>query len=177
MNWRRPNAAFQPLSLTTPVSITPPPHPLANLSIYLQLSLPVNQRLLIHYRHILTQLFLLYFIILMEIVNFYSFPFSIVLFFVLIIIIIIIITQSEYKTRHNWVGKVIYRELYQKFKFNHTNKWYMNNPRIRPSKWNAQNSLGFWDTNGSSNYGQTTRPCDTIYQPLRSGRIWHKVNF
>ena len=34
----------------------------------------------------------------------------------------------EYKTRHDWVGKVIHWELCKKFKFDHTNKWYMNNP-------------------------------------------------
>ena len=27
--------------------------------------------------------------------------------------------QKEYKTRHNWVGR---------FKFDHTNKWYIHNP-------------------------------------------------
>ena len=31
-------------------------------------------------------------------------------------------------------------------------------PRIRPGEWDAQNSLGFWDTNGSPNTDQTTRP-------------------
>ena len=30
-------------------------------------------------------------------------------------------------------------------------------PSIYPGKWDAQNSLGFWDTNGSPNLGQTTR--------------------
>ena len=30
------------------------------------------------------------------------------------------LAQKEYKTRHNWLGKV--------FKFDHTNKWYMHNP-------------------------------------------------
>ena len=35
---------------------------------------------------------------------------------------------KEYKTRHNWVSKVIHREMCKKFKFNHTNKWYMHNP-------------------------------------------------
>ena len=30
--------------------------------------------------------------------------------------------------------------------------------RIRPGKWDAQTLLGFWDTNGSPNLGQTTRP-------------------
>ena len=36
--------------------------------------------------------------------------------------------QREYKTRHGWVGKVIHRELCNKFKFNYTYKWYMHNP-------------------------------------------------
>ena len=30
--------------------------------------------------------------------------------------------------RHDQVGKVIHWELRKKFKFNHTNKWYMYNP-------------------------------------------------
>ena len=36
--------------------------------------------------------------------------------------------QKEYKTRHDWVGKVIHWELRKKFTFDHTNKWYMHNP-------------------------------------------------
>ena len=35
---------------------------------------------------------------------------------------------QEYKTRHNWVGKVIHWEMGKNFKFDHTNKWYMHNP-------------------------------------------------
>ena len=38
------------------------------------------------------------------------------------------LSQKEYKTRHDWVGKVIHWELCKKFKFNHTNKWYMHKP-------------------------------------------------
>ena len=38
------------------------------------------------------------------------------------------LAQKEYKTRHDWVGKVIHWEIGKKFKFNHTNKWYMHNP-------------------------------------------------
>ena len=34
----------------------------------------------------------------------------------------------EYKTRHDWVGKVIYWELCKKLKFDHTTKWYMHKP-------------------------------------------------
>ena len=38
------------------------------------------------------------------------------------------LAQTEYKTRHDWVGKVIHWEMCKKFKFDHTNKWYMHNP-------------------------------------------------
>ena len=34
---------------------------------------------------------------------------------------------KEYKTRYNCVGKVIHWELCKKFRFSHTNKWYMHN--------------------------------------------------
>ena len=33
-----------------------------------------------------------------------------------------------YKTRHNYVGKVIHWELSKKLKFDDTNKWYMHKP-------------------------------------------------
>ena len=36
--------------------------------------------------------------------------------------------QKEYKTRHDWVEKVIYWELWKKFKFDYTKKDYMHNP-------------------------------------------------
>ena len=35
------------------------------------------------------------------------------------------LSQKEYKTRHDWVGKVIYKEMWKKSKFDHTTKWYM----------------------------------------------------
>ena len=38
------------------------------------------------------------------------------------------LAQKEYKARHDWVGKVIHWEMCKKFKFDHTNKWYMHNP-------------------------------------------------
>ena len=38
------------------------------------------------------------------------------------------LAQNEYKTRQNWVGKVIHWEMWKKFKFDHTSKWYMHNP-------------------------------------------------
>ena len=36
------------------------------------------------------------------------------------------LAQKEYKTR--LVGKVIHWEMCKKYKFDHTNKWYMHNP-------------------------------------------------
>ena len=41
-------------------------------------------------------------------------------------------------------------ELCKKFEFEHMNKWYMLDPEYILKKWDAQTSLGFWDTNGSS---------------------------
>ena len=35
------------------------------------------------------------------------------------------LSQNEYKTRHAWMGKVIYWELCKSLKFDHTNKWDM----------------------------------------------------
>ena len=37
------------------------------------------------------------------------------------------LAQKEYKTRYDWVSKVIHRKLCKKFKFEHTTKWYMHN--------------------------------------------------
>ena len=36
---------------------------------------------------------------------------------------------KEYKTTHDWVVKVIKRELCKKLKFDYTNKWYLDNPQ------------------------------------------------
>ena len=48
------------------------------------------------------------------------------------------LAQREYKARHDWVGKVIHWEMCKKFKFDHTNKWYMHNPaQPCPRKWLA----------------------------------------
>ena len=54
------------------------------------------------------------------------------------------LVQREYKARHDWVGKVIHREMCKKFKFDHTNKWYMHNPT--PGLKNATHKL-LWDFN------------------------------
>ena len=46
-------------------------------------------------------------------------------------------------------------------------------PRICPGEWHTQTPLGFWDTNGSTNLGQTTRP----YNNQQKERIFRIVNF
>ena len=38
------------------------------------------------------------------------------------------LAQKEYKTRLDWVGKMIPWEICKKFKFDQRNKWYMHNP-------------------------------------------------
>ena len=73
------------------------------------------------------------------------------------------LTQKKYKTRHDWEGKIIHWELCQKLKFDHMNKWYMYNPESVLEN-ETQTPLGFWDTNGSPNLGQTTRPCNNKQQ-------------
>ena len=38
------------------------------------------------------------------------------------------INTKKNKISHDWVSKVIHRELSKKLKFDHVNKWYMHNP-------------------------------------------------
>ena len=54
------------------------------------------------------------------------------------------LAQKEYKARHDWVGKMIHREMCRKFQFGHTNKWYMHNPA--PVLENDSHKL-LWDFN------------------------------
>ena len=62
------------------------------------------------------------------------------------------LVRREYKTRHDWVGKVIHWELCKKLKFDHTNKWYMHNPESVLEN-EMDKFLCFWDTNGLFNPG------------------------
>ena len=69
------------------------------------------------------------------------------------------LAQKEYKIRHDWVVKVIHWKLCKKLKFDHMNKWYMHDlESVREN--DTQIHLGFGDTNGSPNLGQTTTPCN-----------------
>ena len=54
------------------------------------------------------------------------------------------LAKKEYKLRHDWVGKVIHWDMCNKFKFDHSNKWYMHNPA--PVLENDTHKL-LWDFN------------------------------
>ena len=70
------------------------------------------------------------------------------------------LAQRVYKTRHDWVGKVIQWELCRKFYFDHTNKWYMHNlASVLENETHI--ILCDWVTNGQYNLCQTTRPRDS----------------
>ena len=51
---------------------------------------------------------------------------------------------QEYEAKHDWVGMVIHSEMCKKFKFDHTNKWFMHNPA--PVLVNYSQKL-LWDFN------------------------------
>ena len=70
------------------------------------------------------------------------------------------ISTKEYKTRYDWVGKVIHWELYKKLKFDHTIRLMVfAQTSIHLGEWDTKLS-GFWDTNRSPIPRQKTRPRD-----------------
>ena len=54
------------------------------------------------------------------------------------------LAQKEYKTRHDWVGKVIHWELCKKNEISSYEQTVYAQPKICPGKWDAQTPLGFW---------------------------------
>ena len=54
------------------------------------------------------------------------------------------LAQKEYKARHDLVGKLVRWEMWRKFQFDHSNKWYMHNPA--PVLENDMHEL-LWDFN------------------------------
>ena len=67
--------------------------------------------------------------------------------------------QKEYKTRHNWVGKMIHWEMCKKLKFDHAKKWYMSNPA--PVLANDTHQL-LWDFNIHTDHLISARRPDLI---------------
>ena len=67
--------------------------------------------------------------------------------------------MKEYKTRHDWVSKVILWELCKKLKFDHTNKWYMHSPEsVRENKTHKL----LWDFDIQTDHLISTRRPDLI---------------
>ena len=81
---------------------------------------------------------------------------------------------QEYKARHDWVGKVIHWEMCKKFKFDHTNKWYMHNPA--PVLENDTHKL-LWDFNIQTDHLIPVRRPDLIIINQNKKRICKIVNF
>ena len=84
------------------------------------------------------------------------------------------LTQKEYKTRHDWVGKVIHRELCKKFKFDHTNKWYMHNPTFVLE--NDTHKL-LWDFDIQTDHLISARRPDLIRINNKKKRTYKIVDF
>ena len=69
------------------------------------------------------------------------------------------LAQKQYKGRHEWVVKLIFWELYQKYKFDHTTNGTCTTRN--PSRWVGPKSyLWIWDRNRTFYLGQTTRRRD-----------------
>ena len=73
------------------------------------------------------------------------------------------LAQKECKARHDWVGKVIHWEMCNKFKFDHTNKWYMHDPA--PVLENATHKL-LWDFNIQTDHLSPARRPDLIIKKI-----------
>ena len=69
------------------------------------------------------------------------------------------LVQKEYKTKHDWIGKVIHWEMCKKFKFDHTNKWYMHHPA--PVLENDTHKL-LWDFDIHTDHLNSSRRPDLI---------------
>ena len=83
-------------------------------------------------------------------------------------------TQKEYKTRHDWVGKGIHWEMCKKFKFDHTNKWYMHNPA--PVIENDTHKL-LWDFDTQTDHLISARKPDLIMINKKKKKICKIVDF
>ena len=69
------------------------------------------------------------------------------------------LSQKEYKASHDWVGKVTHGEMCKKFKFDHTTKWYMQNPE--PVLENDTHKL-LWDIDIQTDHIISARRLDLI---------------
>ena len=69
------------------------------------------------------------------------------------------LAQKEYKTRHDWVGKVIHWEMCRTFQFDDTNKWYLHTSA--PVQENDTHKL-LWDFDIQTDHLISARRPDVI---------------
>ena len=70
--------------------------------------------------------------------------------------------QKEYKTRHNWVGKVNHWEIFKKFKFDSSAKWHMHKTESIVENETHEILCDFLIQNRSVNPGQKTRSSNSF---------------
>ena len=78
------------------------------------------------------------------------------------------LAQKKYKTRYNWVGKMIHCELCKKLKFDHTNKWYMH--KLEYVLENETHKL-LWDFDIQTDHLNSARRQELINKKERTCRI------
>ena len=83
------------------------------------------------------------------------------------------LAQREYKTRHDWVGKVIHWELCKKLNFHHATKWYMHKPE---SVLENETHKILWDFEIQTDHLITARRPDLVLINKKK-RTCHIVDF
>ena len=84
------------------------------------------------------------------------------------------LAQKKYKARHDWVGKVIHWEMCKKFKFDHAQKWYMNNPT--PVLENDTHKI-LWDFDIQTDHLISARRPDRVITNEKKKRVCKIVGF
>ena len=86
------------------------------------------------------------------------------------------LAQKEYKTRHDWVDKVIHWELCKKFKFDNANKGYMYNPE---SVLENETHQLLWDLEIQTDYLISARRLDLmiIIKEKKKKKTYRIVDF
>ena len=85
------------------------------------------------------------------------------------------LAQKKYKTRHDWMGKVIHWEMCKKFKFDHANKLYMHN--LKPVLENDTHKL-LWDFDIQTDHlisARRLKECEKRDKYLGLAREWKKL--
>ena len=89
------------------------------------------------------------------------------------------LAPSEYKSWHDWMGKVIYRELYKRLNFDHITKWYMH--KAESVRENGSHKI-LWDFQIQTDHVISTRRPDFVIinkrkEKKRKKRTHRRVDF